>query len=156
MTSTHSYESDYLRWLDEQARYLRAGSLDQLDREHLLEELEGMSRSERRQLRNRLIVLVLHLLKLRDQPDRRSRSWTVTVVTQRVDIKLLLKDSPSLRPTLAATLGDIYDQARREAAQETGLELSHFPARCPMTIDQVLDDDYWPDPVVGDLVPRSA
>lgn len=149
MNPTHSYESDYLRWLDDQAGYLRAGALDRLDREHLLEELEAMSRSERRQLRNRLIVLVLHLLKLCYQPDRRSRSWSVIVVTQRVDIKLLLRDSPSLRPTLAATLDEIYDHARREAAQETGLDLDRFPASCPFTIHQVLDDDYWPDAGTG-------
>ena len=151
MNPTHSYESDYLRWLDDQANYLRAGAFDQLDREHLLEELEAMSRSERRQLRNRLIILVLHLLKLCYQPDRRSRSWSVTVVTQRVDIKLLLRDSPSLRPTLAAILDEIYDHARREAAQETGLGLSRFPANCPFTLEQVLDEDYWPDAGAGVL-----
>jgi len=65
MTERRSYETDYLRWLDDQMQHLRAGSLDQIDREHLLEELEAMSRSERRQLRNRLIVLVMHLLKMR-------------------------------------------------------------------------------------------
>ncbi len=145
MNPTHSYETDYLRWLDDQASYLGAGALDQLDREHLFEELESMSRSGRRQLRNRLIVLVLHLLKLGYQPDRRSCSWGITVVTQRVDIKLLLRDSPSLRPTLPATLGEIYDAARREAAQEIGLDLSHFPPYCPFTLEQVLDDDYWPN-----------
>ena len=150
MNSTHSYETDYLRWLDDQAACLRVGAFDQLDREHLYEELESMSRSERRQLRNRLIVLVLHLLKLGYQPDRRSRSWSITVVTQRVDIKLLLRDSPSLRPTLSATLDEIYDAARREAAQETGLALGHFPPRCPFTLEQVLDDDYWPTTAIGD------
>jgi len=49
MTQSASYETDYLRWLDTQARHLRSGEMDQLDRVHLLEELEGMSRSERRQ-----------------------------------------------------------------------------------------------------------
>jgi hypothetical protein len=148
MTHPLNYETDYLHWLDTQAQHLRAGELDQLDREHLLEELEGMSRSERRQLRNRLIVLVLHLLKLRYQPARRSRSWTVTIITQRVDISLLLRESPSLRPTLAATLDEVYANARREAAQETGLAIDQFPVDCPFTIDQVVDEDYWPDGAV--------
>ena len=147
MTNPLNYETDYLSWLDTQAQHLRAGELDQLDREHLLEELEGMSRSERRQLRNRLIVLVLHLLKMRYQPARRSRSWTVTIITQRVDISLLLRESPSLRPTLATTLDEIYANARREAAQETGLAIDQFPVDCPFTIDQVVDEDYWPDDV---------
>lgn len=145
MTQPVSYETDYLRWLETQAQHLRAGELDRLDRAHLLEELEGMSRGERRQLRNRLIVLVLHLLKMRFQPERRPRSWSVTIITQRVDIKLLLKESPSLRPTLATTLDDIYADARRDAARETGLEIDRFPESCPWTIEQVLDEDYWPD-----------
>jgi hypothetical protein len=128
--------------------------MDQLDRVHLLEELEGMSRSERRQLRNRLIVLVQHLLKMRYQPHyqrgRRSRSWDVTIITQRVDIKLLLKESPSLRPTLAATLDDIYANARREAARETGLDIDNFPEQSPFTLEQVLDDEWWPDAADGE------
>lgn len=151
MTQTTSYHTDYLRWLEDQARHLRAGDLERLDREHLSEELEGMSRSERRQLRNRLIVLVLHLLKMQCQPERRSRSWGVTVITQRIDIKLLLKESPSLRPTLATILDEIYDTARHEAAQETGLVLERFPATCPFSIEQVLDDEYWPGGAEGDL-----
>jgi hypothetical protein len=145
MTQSASYEADYLRWLDAQARHLRAGELDQLDRVHLLEEIEGMSRSERRQLRNRLIVLVQHLLKICHQPQRHSRSWDVTVITQRVDIKLLLKESPSLRPSLSATLDDIYTNARREAACETGLDLDCFPEQCPFSIEEVLDDEWWPN-----------
>lgn len=149
MTAAASYENDYLRWLDAQAQHLRAGELDQLDRAHLLEELEGMSRSERRQLRNRLVVLLVHLLKLRHQPARHSRSWEVTVITQRVDIKLLLRESPSLRPTLAATLEAAYRAARREAAQETGLASDRFPATCPFTLEQVLDEDWWPAPDAG-------
>jgi hypothetical protein len=147
MTQPANYETDYLRWLDTQAHHLRTGDLDQLDRVHLLEEIEGMSRSERRQLRNRLIVLIQHLLTLRHQPQRRSRRWDVTVITQRVDIKLLLKDSPSLRPTLAEALEDVYTNARREAARETGLDIGGFPEHCPFTLDQVLDDEWWPDAV---------
>jgi hypothetical protein len=150
MTQSTGYDTDYLRWLEEQTRHLRAGNFGQLDREHLAEELDGMSRSERRQLRNRLIVLVLHLLKMQCQPERHSRSWDVTVITQRVDIKLLLKDSPSLGPTLAVTLGEIYDTARREAAQETGLALTCFASTCPFTLEQILDDEYWPDAGEGD------
>jgi hypothetical protein len=147
MTQPASYETDYLRWLDTQAHHLRAGELDQLDRVHLLEEIEAMSRSERRQMRNRMIVLVQHLLEMRHQPQRHSRSWDVTVITQRVDIKLLLKESPSLRPTLTATLDDIYANVRREAARETGLDIGRFPEQCPFSLDQLLDEEWWPDGV---------
>ena len=145
MTHPISYESDYLCWLEEQTARLREGQFDRLDREHLLEELESMSRSERRQLRNRLIVLLLHLLKWRYQPERQSRSWSVTIITQRVDIKLLLRESPSLRPTLDSTLKQIYPNARQEAADETGLNVERLPPSCPFTIVEVMDEDFWPD-----------
>ena len=92
-----------------------------LDREQLIEELEGMRHSERRQLRNRLIVLMMHLLKWQSQPEKRSRSWSVTIITQRNDIKLLLRESPSLKSTLPMALAEIYPRARQEAADETGL-----------------------------------
>ena len=145
MSEAPSYDCDYLSWLDEQVLHLRAGDFARLDREHLLEELEAMSRSERRQLRNRLIVLVMHLLKLRHQPERQSRSWTVTVITQRVDIELLLKESPSLRPTLQAVLDDIYPQARQETAKETGIDLSRLPSACPFSLTEILAEDFWPE-----------
>ena len=144
MSQAITYDSDYLHWLEGQASLLRAGAFERLDREHLVEELESMSRSERRQLRNRLIVLVMHLLKLQHQPERRSRSWTVTVITQRIDIKLLLRESPSLKHGLSEALAEIYPHARQEAAEETGLPLATFPECCSFTLNQVLEEDFWP------------
>ncbi|MEA3641496.1 MAG: DUF29 domain-containing protein [Lamprobacter sp.] len=116
MQTVHHDDTDYLYWLQTQVSHLRRGQLECLDREQLIEELEGMSRSERRQLRNRLIVLMMHLLKLEHQPDKRSRSWSVTIITQRNDIKLLLRDSPSLKSTLPIALVDTYPRARKEAS----------------------------------------
>ncbi|MEA3643411.1 MAG: DUF29 domain-containing protein [Lamprobacter sp.] len=146
MQTAHHDDTDYLHWLQTQVSHLRTGRLEYLDREHLIEELEGMSRSERRQLRNRLIVLMMHLLKLEHQPEKRSRSWSVTIITQRNDIKLLLRDSPSLKSTLPAALMETYPRARQEAADETGLPLTTFPETLPFSLEQVLDEDYWPEP----------
>jgi hypothetical protein len=149
VTRPASYENDYLRWLDAQAEHLRAGELDQLDREHLLEEIEAMGRSERRQVRNRLMFLIQSLLKMRHRPQHPSRTWDVSVMAQRVEIKLLMKESPSLRPPLAAALDEIYTQARREAAGATRLDVACFPEQCPFTLlEQVLDGEWWPGPVV--------
>ena len=146
MQTAHHDETDYLHWLQTQVNHLRTGQLERLDRKQLIEELEGMSRSERRQLRNRLIVLMMHLLKWQYQPEKRSRSWSVTIITQRNDIKLLLRESPSLKPTLPMAFAEIYPRARQEAADETGLPLSTFPETPPLTLEQVLNEDYWPEP----------
>lgn len=152
MTQAIQYEADYLQWLETQAAHLRAGRLAQIDREHLLEELEGMSRSERRQLHSRLIVLLMHLLKLQYQPHRQSRSWTITVITQRNDIKFLLRESPSLKATLRSVFMACYPRARQEAAEETRLPLSVFPEEAPFSLEQALDEDYWPDSLSADRV----
>ena len=68
MSQENLYEQDYLGWLEQQKQVLSTRNWEKLDSEHLFEELEGMSRSEHRQLQNRLIVLLVHLLKWQYQP----------------------------------------------------------------------------------------
>ena len=63
MSQENLYEQDYLGWLEQQKQVLTTGNWEKPDTAHLFEELEGMSRSEHRQLQNRLIMLLLHLLK---------------------------------------------------------------------------------------------
>mgnify|MGYP002006146128 CR=1 FL=1 len=69
---------------------LTSGNWEKLDTAHLFEELEGMSRSEHRQLQNRLIVLLLHLLKWQFQSALQNNSWCLTIVEQRAQIEDLL------------------------------------------------------------------
>jgi Domain of unknown function DUF29 len=91
------YDTDYVAWLEEQAAHLRAGRLAALDIENVAEELEGLARSYRRELANRLETLILHLLKWDHQQEQRSNRWRSTVAKQRSRIRRLLKDSPSLK-----------------------------------------------------------
>jgi hypothetical protein len=58
-----TYEEDFVAWLEDQAQHARRGEIDALDLENIAEELEGMARSDRREIRNRLTVLLTHLLK---------------------------------------------------------------------------------------------
>ena len=78
-----SYEGDFVAWLEDQAQRARRGETESLDLENIAEELEGMARSDRREIRNRLTVLLLHLLKHEFQPRRRSRGWRATISEQR-------------------------------------------------------------------------
>ena len=57
------YKTDFYAWTLQQAEHLRAEAMEQLDIQNLIEEIEGMSSSERRQLSNRLHVLLMHLLR---------------------------------------------------------------------------------------------
>jgi hypothetical protein len=140
-----AYESDFFAWTQEQARLLRAGEIPELDIENIAEELEDMGRSIRRELRNRLAVLTMHLLKWRYQPGFRSSSWRGTIKEQRVQIADLLDESPSLKSVLAQDFSKIYGLSVSKALRETGLAETTFPAECPFTPDQIMAEDFLPD-----------
>ena len=136
------YETDFFAWTQEQAQLLRTRAFPLIDAGHLIEEIESMGRAERRQLINRLEVLLVHLLKWHYQPELRGRSWELTIAEQRRRIGRLLRDNPSLHIHLEAAFVDAYEDAGFGAVRETGLPQATFPETCPYTLDQVLDA-YW-------------
>ncbi|HEX6142530.1 MAG TPA: DUF29 domain-containing protein [Geminicoccaceae bacterium] len=138
------YEQDFVRWTEDQAAALRAGRLDALDLEHLAEETDSSGGRDRRELDSRLEVLVMHLLKWRYQPRKRTGSWESTIRTQRREIAKLLGQSPSLRREVDAMIADAHATARRNAAAETALPLDTFPEACPFTAERVLEDEWLP------------
>ncbi|MBK1633481.1 hypothetical protein CKO31_22575 [Thiohalocapsa halophila] len=139
-----SYESDFYAWANAQAELLRTGRLDQADIEHIAEEIESMGKAELRELENRLAVLFTHLLKWRFQPTHRSRSWELTIKEQRRRLRRHLAQNPSLKSKLPQAREDAYGDAILEAARQTGLAEEAFPAECPFTAEQALDDGWWP------------
>lgn len=138
------YEEDFVAWLEDQAAHARRGETDALDLENIAEELEGMARSDRREIRNRLIVLLVHLLKYQFQPRRRSRSWLATIGEQRSRMATVMGDSPSLKPYPVGILHECYAEARSLAALETRLSERDFPESWPFGIEQVLDRRWLP------------
>jgi hypothetical protein len=138
------YETDFYLWTHEQATLLREGRLDELDVPNLVEEIDSLGRSQRHELRSRLRVLLLHLLKWHYQPERQGPSWESTISEQRIHSDELLSDSPSLRPQVPIILPHAYALARQSAHRETRVPLSTFPETCPYTVEQVLDDTFWP------------
>ncbi len=138
------YEKDFYAWTKEQATLLREQNFTRLDVDHLIEEIESMGRSERRQLVNRLEVLLLHLLKWQYQPELQGRSWALTILEQRRRIAKLLRNNPSLQPELAEALLEAYEDAAFSAMRETGLLQTTFPQTCPYTLAQVLEQDWLP------------
>ena len=138
------YEEDAVAWLENQIGLLRARKFDQLDIDNLLEELEWIVRNARNELKSRIEVLLLHLLKCQFQPERKSGSWVATIEEQRARIADRLQDSPSLRRHLAQHIATGFARAARRASIETGLPRSAFPAECPYTPDALLDDSFLP------------
>lgn len=145
MNTSIRYEQDFHAWTQTQAALLRAGRFRELDIAHLAEELDSMGARERRELGNRLAVLLAHLLKWQYQPDRRGNSWRLTIEVQRLDLQELLEQNPSLRPQLAQRVQDAYRKARLLAAQESGLPKNRFPAECPYGAEHALNEDFWPE-----------
>jgi hypothetical protein len=140
-----AYDEDFFAWTEEQARLLRAGEFSQLDIANVAEEMEDMGRSIRRELRNRLSVLTMHLLKWRFQPGYRSPSWSATINEQREQIADLIEESPSLKPVFSQDFTKIYRSAVTKARRETGLPETNFPTDCPFTPEQILAPDFLPE-----------
>jgi hypothetical protein len=143
---TARYDADFYEWAKEQAAALRERHYELLDFENLAEEIEGLARSDRRELENRLMRALVHLLKCQFQAARRSRSWEATLVVQRTRIEVVLRDSPSLRRELPQLVEWAYTSAQRIAAKEMRLEQwsERFPPTCPWSVEQILDADFYP------------
>ncbi len=135
------YDTDFYAWANQQAALLRAGRLSDADTANIAEEIESMGRSEKRELVTRLNVLLLHLLKWRFQPERRGRSWEVSVTNTRAELADHLADNPSLKPMLPEAMAKAYSRARLTAGVETGLPESTFPIDCPWTFDEAMRED---------------
>jgi len=85
------YEDDFVAWLEDQAGRARRGETEDLDLENIAEELEGMARSDRREIRSRLAVLLTHLLKCATHSKRFSSGWLDTIAEQRDGIADLVR-----------------------------------------------------------------
>ena len=140
-----AYQQDFYAWAMEQAALLRAGRLDAADIENIAEEIESMGRGEKRELVNRLTVLLMHLLKWNFQPGFRSASWSSSIREQRIRLRSHLEDNPSLKAKLGEAYAQAYELAVIAAARETGLPESGFPATAPYRFEQAADAQFWPD-----------
>lgn len=146
MTNT-LYDTDFYAWTQRQAALLRAEDFGEVDWNNLIEEIETLGRSDKREVISRLEVLIMHLLKLTHQPRaaRYTRGWRNTIGEQRQRLHRLLRESPSLRAQLTELVADAYPDAIKSAARETGLAPRTFPAECPWSADQIMDEEFWPE-----------
>lgn len=139
------YETDVIAWANEQAALIRAGRFDMLDLEHLADEIEDVGKSERRELRSRMAVLLAHLLKWQYQEGIRCKSWQRTIKEQRRGISGCLKETPSLKADLdqADWWEWVWSDAVTLAVKETGLDC--FPESCPWSIEQLVNPEFLPE-----------
>ncbi|BAP57771.1 hypothetical protein THII_3474 [Thioploca ingrica] len=146
------YETDFQGWIEEQTELLKKGRFSELDVPNLLEEMVDMGKSNHRELENRLMIILLHLLKWKYQlkqlqetwKEFEGKSWKNTIIEQRYPLYKLLKQNPSLNRLILSTMEEIYADAARLAAEETGLDNKIFPTSCPFTPKDLLDNNFWP------------
>lgn len=131
------YDSDFYSWSQEQGRLVREGRWSEVDRENVAEEIESSGREQFDKLESAFRVLIMHMLKWDFQPARRSRSWSVTIATQRIELEDVLADNPGLKPRINEAIARGYRKARLEAANETELSLKTFPETCPYSFEDI-------------------
>jgi hypothetical protein len=137
------YDRDLNLWLETAIAQLKAGDFQNLDVENLIEELEGLSGSNKRELESKLIRLIEHILKrcYVNLPDC-YRGWEATIINQRDELRRLLKQSPSLKryflPSFDASLTTALEIVRTEYD-------SDFPDTWQFSrdIDTMLNVKFW-------------
>ncbi len=138
------YDTDFHAWTQKQALFLRKNRWSELDLFNLIEEIESLGKQQRQELRNRLSILIGHLLKWEYQPQCRSRSWLATIRVQRRDSLRLLKDNPSLKSYLEEAVAVAYENGRDLAMGETDLSEETFPEDCCYSLKEILDMSFYP------------
>jgi hypothetical protein len=141
----NTYEKDFYTWTQQQAALLKSGKFADLDIHNLIEEIETMGRSEKRELESRLTILLLHLLKWKYQEARRGRSWELTIEEQRIKFTETLEENPGLKPALNEIVRKAYRLAVIQASKETKISKNFFPENCPWSIEQISNDIFYPE-----------
>jgi hypothetical protein len=122
------YESDYLLWVQETIAKLRARDFEHLDFENLIEEIEDLGRSQRKELESRLATLLAHLLKRMyvNIPDC-FNGWENTIREQRLQIDVLLNNYPSLKNYWDGHFSDAWQFALKHTRRDYHAKGFTFP-----------------------------
>ena len=135
---------DQYLWLEETILKLKARDFHGLDVEHLIDEMEILASRDRAEVESRLIVLWVHLLKrIYVNSEYDHRGWEVTIREQRRQLRILIKQSPSLKRYFTAVL----DQAWQEALMEVREDYPSFQFpdvwEFSLNVDALLSEKFW-------------
>jgi hypothetical protein len=137
------YETDILVWSEQQAELLRRLAHgervnDQLDWEHLIEEVESVGSEQLHAVESLLLQALVHMLKAQGWPLARDvENWRADARGLRA--QAANRFAPSMRQRL--DLARIYRQALRAVpATMDGQPPQPLPDACPATLDELLGD----------------
>jgi len=137
------YERDFSLWIKDTVKQLKAKNIENLDWENLIEEIEGLTRSDRREIKHRLITLFEHALKRRYVPlEDCYRGWELTLKRTQSKLQDILDDSPSLRSYLIEIIPLCYQEALENVRIEYDVvfpDKSIFPEQTQL----LLTEKFW-------------
>ncbi|MFN5514113.1 MAG: DUF29 domain-containing protein [Cyanobacteriota bacterium] len=142
------YDMDYNLWVLETVSQLQRRDLEVLDWENLIEEVIDLSRRDKHKLESLLMRLLEHLLKLGYWNSAREQNqghWQGEIRNFRKQIKRLLRDSPSLWVYLQDIFPECYQDSREIVSDRSQLSLEHFPPAPIGSLEQVLDEAWFPE-----------
>ena len=142
------YDTDYNLWVLKIVKQLENKDFESIDLENLIEEVSDLSRRDKKKLKSLLRNLFEHLLKLKywESAIKDNRPhWEGEITNFRKQIKDEVKDSPSLKPYLKEILEECYQDGREIASRRSQLPVSAFPEKPIASLEQVLDENWFPD-----------
>ena len=142
LTPPNLYDLDFYAWTQMQSELLRVGNWQALDIENLVEEITSLGKQQKQELRNRLGILIGHLLKWDYQPELRGKSWKATIREQRKQIQLHIQENPILKSYLDQAVIEAYELALALVVRETPLDYQDLPMESPYAIAQILDPKF--------------
>ena len=154
MLTQRLYDQDFQQWLEKTINQLEQKDFNNLDIDHLIEELKDLGKSDKNALESNLVILLSHLLKLvvqADATDTMKTSWYRSVIEHRERLLIQLENIPSLKSYLPTILNSSYPKSRKLAIKEGKLAAfgipipneDNYPLICPFSPEQILNEDYY-------------
>ncbi|MDJ0598161.1 MAG: DUF29 domain-containing protein [Crocosphaera sp.] len=142
------YELDFGEWIEQQAIALKNKDASALDWDNLQEEIESLGASDKRVINSLTRQLLIHLLLYAYWSINRDfylSGWKIEINNFRNDLSDFL-DSRNYYQHFENNLDENYSKAFKQV--EFKAENANFsfnlPLKCPFTIQQILDDDWYP------------
>ena len=134
------YQTDFQAWIGDQIHMLKVKDFNNLDIRNLIEEMKDLGNSNPGAIESHLLIILIHMLKQKYQPDYNSKSWKDSIDNARVQIEGLIELSPSLHSHPNKVIDKVFKKARRHASKQTKIELRKFELECPWTIEEILGE----------------
>lgn len=146
-TQESLYERDFMLWVDQTVENLQTKNVEQLDWEHLIEEVEALGKEQKNKVDSYLLQLLIHLLIYQYWQTEREwsgKGWAREIDDFRIQLELFF-ESTTLYNYCLQRIKIIYEKARKIAIRKSELSPEIFPDYCPFSVEELLDFDFFPE-----------